>query len=393
MRSHSIKFKILSTIVATFAVGAAILLAALRQSYNHNMNVLAQDSLRNAEKLFSVLRENNIAKMAAASESLMTNPLIQSAMAQQDRAQLMAVTRPLFETLKNQYNITNWIFILPEPAKTVFLRLQNPTRFGDLLGRLSFEACVKTHKPVTGNELGLSGFVVRNVMPFRDSRGKLIGYTEMGEEIGHFLRQMKLQTGDDYGIVLKKTFLNRKDYAATRQYLQQPDNWDDHRDVVIIDKTFEDSSVLRFSGDLDSVPDGGRVLERLKKGNSLFVRGVFPLYDDPTRQKIGGLFVLRDAKDVASTYYSFRQMEQRLLVVILVIIVIIPLLIMILLRRLIFNRIDHIVQVATKVVGGDFAAQVTMSSDDEIGELESLFEQLRAIFFYVLTLLDKAQRK
>jgi hypothetical protein len=62
-----------------------------------------------------------------------------------------------------------------------------------------------------------------------------------------------------------------------------------------------------------------------------------------------------------------------------------------LLTRLIFRRLDNIVMVATRVVGGDYATEITVSSDDEVGQFELLFEQFRCVFVDVPSHLPELQ--
>jgi len=46
-----------------------------------------------------------------------------------------------------------------------------------------------------------------------------------------------------------------------------------------------------------------------------------------------------------------------------------------------------------RVVGGDFQTEIKVSSDDEVGQLEGLFEQFRRVFVDVLKDLPEFQEK
>jgi hypothetical protein len=80
---------------------------------------------------------------------------------------------------------------------------------------------------------GKIAFALRVVKPFR-SEGKVIGYMEMGEEIDHFLTSIKGQTGDDYGVLVDKTRIDRAKLATVRG----EDRWDERADVVLIGAVF-----------------------------------------------------------------------------------------------------------------------------------------------------------
>jgi HAMP domain-containing protein len=64
-----------------------------------------------------------------------------------------------------------------------------------------------------------------------------------------------------------------------------------------------------------------------------------------------------------------------------------------LLTRLVFRRLDHIVMVATRVVGGDYKTEIRVSSDDEVGQFEQLFEQFRQVFVDVLNHVPELQEQ
>jgi hypothetical protein len=63
------------------------------------------------------------------------------------------------------------------------------------------------------------------------------------------------------------------------------------------------------------------------------------------------------------------------------------------LNRLVFQHLDHIIQVATRVVGGDFETQIQVGSRDEIGSFEQLFEQFRSVFVDLLASVPHFEEK
>jgi signal transduction histidine kinase len=67
------------------------------------------------------------------------------------------------------------------------------------------------------------------------------------------------------------------------------------------------------------------------------------------------------------------------------------LLMLMLLNRFIFKRLQKIIVSATRLVGGDFETEIKTGSDDEVGQLEHLFEQFRNIFVSVLAEISEAQ--
>jgi len=137
------------------------------------------------------------------------------------------------------------------------------------------------------------------------------------------------------------------------------------------------------------VPPSGMVLERFSRGDSVFVRGIFPIYT-VAHDTVGAMFVVRD---ISPVYLAMRQTQNRLVLLIAVAMLAGAILLLSLLTRLVFRRLEHIIAVATRVVGGDYQTEIRVSSEDEIGQFERLFEQFRCVFVDVLSHLPEFQTK
>jgi HAMP domain-containing protein len=322
--------------------------------------------------------------MVAVSDTLIRNPEMIGALAGQDQGRLLAITGPLYPQLKAQ-GITNWMFHTPEPNMTVLLRLHNPGKFGDQLNRFIDKQVIRTHSVVTGSQLAKAGFAVRIIRPVFGPGDRVLGYVEFGEELGTFIHAMKQQTGSEYGLLLRKNFLDKAMWAESSATLNRRDNWDDNADFVIADKTTGSDTILQFQGDLSQLPEQGKVLERYEAGGSVFVRGIFPIHD-ASGQSVGAMFVVRDISD---TYLAMRHTQLVLVTVTVVALLVGMIVVLGLLDRLVFRRLTHIIRVATRVVGGDYQSEIAVSSKDEVGELELLFEQFRQVFVDVLSHLSE----
>jgi HAMP domain-containing protein len=369
-------------------MGVGGTLALMHYSFERNAQVLAADSVAGAQRLFTILEAREISKMTAVSETLIMNPQVRDAFVAKDRSRLLDLTGPLYPKLKSQ-GITNWMFHTPEPSMTVFLRLHNPAKFGDTLNRFFDQEVSRTHAIVSGNELAKAGFAVRIIRPFYDGQGGVTGYVEMGEELGQFIHTMKDQTGSDYGLLLNKKFVDRQFWADSSKVWKRRDNWDDNPNFVVADKTTTSDSIFRFQGDLAAVPDQGKVLERFQAGNSVFIRGLFPVHD-AAGHTVGAMFVVRD---ISGFYLAMRHTQNILVILTVVVLTLGILLVLAALTRLVFRRLERIIVVATRVVGGDYQTEIQVSSDDEVGQFEQLFEQFRRVFVDLLTQFSAAQEK
>lgn len=388
MKWNSIRTKVLITLAACLLIGVGGILALMSYSFVRNSQVLAAESVAGAQKLFTILEAREIGKMTAVSDSLLANPQIRDAFAARDRDRLLQLASPLYSEFRKQ-GITNWMFHTPEPNMAVFLRLHNIQKFGDALNRFFDKEVSRTHNLVSGNELAKAGFAVRIIRPFPDVQGGIAGYVEFGEELGQFIHTMKNQTGNDYGLLLNKQFVNRQFWADSSKVWNRRDDWDDNPTFVVADKTTASDSIIRFEGDLAAVPEQGKVLERFRTGNSVFVRGIFPIHD-AAGNTVGAMFVVRD---ISSFYLAMRHTTNVLVGVTVAALAIGTMFILTLLNRLVFRRLEHIISVATRVVGGDYQTEIQVTSDDEVGQFEQLFEQFRQVFIDVLAHVPELQEQ
>jgi HAMP domain-containing protein len=388
MKWNSIRTKVLAALVICLALGVGGIVALMHYSFERNSQVLAAESVTGAQKLFTILEAREISKMTAVSETLIMNPQVRDAFAAKDRSRLIELTAPLYASLKSE-GITNWMFHTPEPDMTVFLRLHNPSKFGDRLNRFMDKEVVRTHAIVVGNELAKAGFAGRILRPVYDSHGDLTGYVEFGEELGQFIHAMKNQTGDDYGLLLSKKFVDRQFWADSSAVWKRRDNWNDNASFVVADKTTPSDSIIRFQGDLAAVPAQGKVLERFRDGNSVFIRGIFPIHD-AAGNTVGAMFVVRD---ISGFYLAMRHTQNVLVLLTVVALTLGIFLVLTLLNRLVFRRLEQIIVVATRVVGGDYESEIQIHSDDEVGQFEQLFEQFRRVFVDLLAHVPELQEK
>ncbi|MGB7436797.1 MAG: cache domain-containing protein [Candidatus Acidiferrum sp.] len=388
MRWNSIRTKVLAALLACLVLGLAGIVALNHYSFERNSRILADESVSGAERLFNILEAREISKMTAVSETLIANPEVRDMFVAKNRKQLSVLAGSLYPSLKKE-GITNWMFHTAEPDMIVFLRAHNPSKFDDHLNRFIDHEVVRTHGIVTGNELAKAGFAVRIIRPFYDSHGAVTGYVEFGEALGQFIHTMKDQTGDDYALLLNEQFVDRQFWADSSAAWKRRDNWDDHPAFVIADKTSQSDRIIQFTGDLAGVGEHGRVLERFQDGNSVFVRGIFPIRD-AAGKVVGAMFVVRD---ISGFYTAMKHTQTVLIIVTVAALAIGMVIVLILLNSLIFRRLDHIIVVATRVVGGDYETEIHVSSDDEVGQFEKLFEQFRRVFVDVLKHMPELQEK
>ncbi|HEY3374490.1 MAG TPA: cache domain-containing protein [Candidatus Aquicultor sp.] len=184
-------------------------------SYQKNVQLIAGESARLFQQSFNNLEASNVNMMSATLPGLMENENYKKLFMAKDKDKPLAATRPVFEELKAKNRITNWNFINPEPQSTVFLRIHKPEQVGDVLTRTTFVEAVKKEDFAAGKDLGKASFALRAVHPYYYNN-KLIGYMELGEAVDHFLGSMRTQTGNEYGMLIDKKFLDKNEWEKLR---------------------------------------------------------------------------------------------------------------------------------------------------------------------------------
>ncbi len=288
MRTLSIKLKL--TLAVVFCLGAIAVANAWLALYNYKqeMQYAAEQAVDTAAKIFASMEKREVDKLSSALDALLGDRLLAASFAQRDRDRLYELAAPIFRELRERHGVTQWMFI--EPSRACFLRVQRPELYGDVVDRMTLQMAIRANDTAAGKELGKTVFALRVVRPFV-ANGKLLGYAELGEEIDGVLSRMRAETGDDYGLVVEKKFLDEKAWVATRG--GRRNNWGDDPEVVAVEVTNGDAPILGSSADLRRVSDGGLYLSPVGRGQNLFVRGVIPVFDASGR-KVGAVFVLHD---------------------------------------------------------------------------------------------------
>lgn len=373
----SIRTKVVLSVIAVFVVGAVAMGAALHTTYNRSVSEVAGESVSDAAALLTQLTTSDTSKLSATLTALMQDPSFRDAYEDKDRERLLGLTGPVFETLKKEYSITHWYFEGTEDDPTVFLRVHNPGQFGDELKRRTYAASVASQGFGAGLELGKTAVALRVVHPYYAADGTtVIGYMELGEEIDHFLAEIKKANGDDAALLLTKASMDKAAWAEMRAQHGDANNWDDNEQFVLAASTDYGTAgdALKYTGDLSAVKPTGDVVGVYKDGGRTEVRGVVPVLDVDGKT-IGAVFVEHDM-----TAEAQRLHRERLVIALITLAMLTAVLvaIVVLMNSLIFRRIAAMMsgmqEISTRLAGGDFEVSYPAGgSKDEIGRFEVFF--------------------
>ena len=374
MGSLSVEIKLGIAVLAACLVAAVAGARVTGDIFEGNLEDAALVTLQGAADAFAAQERSEVEKLATTLDVLLANDDLREAFLARDRARLLATATPLFQTMTGRDRITHWYFIEPEPARTVFLRVHRPELFGDKVDRTTLLRASETRELGAGKELGKTAFALRAVRPWFHE-GKLIGFMELAEEIDHFLTAMKTRTGDEYGLLVKKKFLDEQAWAAVLG--PRSNTWNDRPDVVVVDTTTFTDGIIDYAGDIERIPDRGEALGEATRGERAFVRGIFPVRDAAGR-KVGGLFVLHD---FTRHHAALRTGLLQALLALLAIGVGTAAVVAWLAHRLVFARLGRMrarLEEQARADGLPPSRVVEAGSEDELGRIEALLR--RALF-------------
>lgn len=390
MSSMSIKLKL--TIAVVFCLGAiALVNAALaRRTYQRDLEYAAEQAVQSAGKTFASMEKREVDKLSSTLDALLGDRALAAAFAQRDRDRLYELAAPIFRELKERHGVTQWTFI--DPSRAVFLRVQRPDLHDDVIERITLQTAIRTSDAASGKELGRTVFALRTVRPFA-ANGKLLGYLELAQEIDTFLARMKAETGDEYGLVVQKQFLDERAWAATRG--ERRNNWGDDPEIVAADTTDAGVPIVGSSADLKSMPEGGRFLSPVERGPQLFVRGVIPVLDAAGR-RVGGVFVLRDATAMRDRMMAGQKGSAAVVAVVALAMLA---LLLLMFETLVFRRLTRMTaameDVSIRLTGGDYdvGGTVRPSAPDEIGRFEGFLANFLTTIGATLRELEKRRHR
>ena len=260
---------------------------ALNQLHKHYVNKEVRKSVDEVSQLFQAELEEDAGLLKAIIGFLQKDKNLQDTWLAGDRQSLLGYASPIFEDIRSKHKVTHFYFHSLDQVN--YLRVHKPERHSDHIDRFTMNQAAGSGKDAWGIELGpLGTFTLRYVHPWKID-GKLEGYVELGEEIGHIMPELVRITDAELFFVTYKSYLNRADWEQGMDMLGQTGNWDQYSEVVIIDSTMED------------VPSAiDKVIQQRYVSHAEFL---FEMSTD--RNFIGGFVPLYDARDAEVGYIIF----------------------------------------------------------------------------------------
>ena len=288
------KSRLRLAILLPLALSLVLLVAAFTYGFFRQeklyMDEHSGSAFASAQRMYEAAILADTDKLSTALELVVRDAGLLQAMRTRDREALLQRSGPAFEALRKAYGITHFYFHGPDRIN--LLRVHQPGRFGDRIGRYTLERVEATGKPAAGLELGPLGvFTLRVVFPCYEGP-QLVGYVELGEEIEHILERVRKTVGIDLYVTIDKRYLSQKDWLEGMKMLGRQGQWDWLPGEVI---TFQPNQSVDGlpRALLTRAPVHAHGLSRLTYEGRIFQSLSVPLNDAGDRE-VGHMLLVRD---------------------------------------------------------------------------------------------------
>ena len=299
MKTNNITKRILIPLGLTLLILLTISIVSIYWLQREHLDEKIEIHLEAVEQLF-LLKLDEAAKILESQINLLQlDKNIQKAYQAKKRETLLHYAKPFFDAIRTKYQVTHFYFI--DINKVCFLRIHNPSRYGDLVPRFTLADAMRKDTPVSGIELGKFGtFTLRLVYPWRIN-GELIGYIELGKEIEHITVAINKTLDVELFFAINKSFLNRTDWEEGLRMMGHNGDWNQFSDIVMIYKTMPivPPTLHKFINESMSHEHLVNIFD-VTIDNKQYRGGFIPIFDAGKRD-IGDIIVLNDISKSETT--------------------------------------------------------------------------------------------
>ena len=373
----SIKQKLILAIGACMLALAGITAVLVGVASDRAIRYSAEEALEAASSGLGAMERADVERLDAALRALASHPGLVEAFRARDRERLLAVAAPILRGLEQTHGVTHLNVYLPD--RSSFVRVHQPAVLGEPVALATLASAAETGAAAAGKELGATSFALRVVEPWLVG-GRVVGYLELGEDLGRFLSRLRAQTGDDYALLVWKRdgagqpLLQREAWGAMRARQHRPDDWGAFPDFVVADDTGAAPAAL---ADLEpgATRSGGRLLPEVSRGARTGARGLIPVSDAGGRQ-VGAVVVLHD---ISALHDGMARARAGILLTLLAVAILMTLVLLALVHRLVFARLDRMTtsleDLGARLAGGEYdvGALAPTGPRDELGRFEEFF--------------------
>ncbi|MCX6985044.1 MAG: PAS domain-containing protein [Lentisphaerae bacterium] len=230
--------------------------------------------------------------LGALAQPVAATPSVQKALREHDADRLLTDWQPVFETLRQEKHLSHFYFL--DANRICLMRIHNPKQHGELVSHSVILDAKRTGEFASGIELGSHGnLVLRTVQPvFED--GTLVGYVELGKEIGNVVQTLHFRSAIQMALLIRKEFLDRQTWEDGIRLLGHQPDWDRlPRSVVIYSSQERLPDSLMSLGDQEAGEYAQGKTDRATGDEKDWIVSSMPMQDS-TGKEVGHLLIMRD---------------------------------------------------------------------------------------------------
>jgi diguanylate cyclase (GGDEF)-like protein len=207
-----IRFRVLLPVTITLAVLSVFPITSGSMVYRKMIYHEAEEAAVNRASLYGFYSERSTAGITAFLNVIKDDCELREAWLARDRGRLLERGLKIQEVVRVPLRLTHFYFI--EPDGSCYLRVHEPSRYGDKIKRNSFLEAQRTGEASGGVELGpLGTLTLRVVLPWVID-GSLVGYIEGGEDLDQIVKPDSTQPKGITLVLSKKTSVTKESYEA-----------------------------------------------------------------------------------------------------------------------------------------------------------------------------------
>ncbi len=288
--SFHLRNKILIPLTLVFLWVASIFVAIYQNEQQQKLSALKQLTMASVEAYHKANIAARTKKLEVLTDEIISNPMVVQYLKTDNRSALLALLHERYRVYDKAGHITRFSFLTPTGVS--LLRLHQPDRHGDLIERATLKRAMNIESVAAGVELDTLGTLfLRVVQPVVDS-GEVVGYVELGEEIGDIYNDVISTFGVDLYLLIDEGLLVSGDLTA-------------FPGATVVRGTIPDTVIYQFNNETFpvyllkalSVSQGHRDTHVHASHQDTHLFGVLPLTDVRGRS-LGRVVIIKDVTDL-----------------------------------------------------------------------------------------------
>ena len=266
-----------AALVAALVALAALLSAGLAYHHSRQEARQARVAVWRVATGWDRLRADAERQLEWLARHAMADPVLQEAMRRGDAEALLARAGPQLGQWNAHFGVTHWTFVATD--RRALLRVHSPGDRGAPVTRKTLLDAAQSNRPATGLELGPTATpTLRHALPWH-ARGELLGYIELGMEVGVLNRRLKDLLNVEVFAAVHKAHTEEAAFDEGRKVLGFPGTWHQHESIAVTAQTLASPPPALFDAWQRFVAGTGETSIEIRDGDRTVPVGFVALRD------------------------------------------------------------------------------------------------------------------